>query len=312
MLADVTRAKALRICWLALAGCGRLGFSPAGAGGDAGTDAELDALDGAPDAYVPPTGPFGPATMLAGLGAPGSNDDPSMTPDLLEVFFESDRGGGAGAGDLYAATRGSPTGAFSAPVNLGMLNTAGDDVTPQVTSDGLTLLFSSRRAGAVGTAPSKDLYLSTRATKAAAWSAPVHIAASRTGDDVSPSLSADGLHLYFVSQASSEDIFLASRATPTSPWGMATVVPGLDTGAEETGPSINTTETFIVFASTRAPTAGGSDLWFARRASPADPWGPPQPLTELNTAGEETDPWLSPDERTIVFARGNNLFIATR
>jgi Tol biopolymer transport system component len=250
--------------------------------------------------------------MIAGLGASGSNDDPSMTPDLLELFLESDRAGGAGAGDLWVATRANVTDVFSPPVNLAVLNTAGDDVTPSISSDGLTLVFSSRRAGALGADPNKDLYVSTRPTRTGAWSVPVPIAASRTGDDVSPSVSQDGLHLYFISQASSDDIFVASRATTAAAWGAAVPIAELNSTAEDSGPSINTTETFIVFASTRTPTAGGSDLWSARRASPADPWQPPQRLVELDTAAEETDPWLSPDERTIVFARGNNLFIATR
>ena len=296
---------------LAIAGCGRIGFSPTGADADAGDDAAIDSTV-APDAYVPPTGPFGPATQLTGLGAAGSNDDPSLTLDLRELVFESDRAGGLGAGDLYSATRATSSGPFTAPVNLGALNTAGDDVTPSISSDGLTLLYSSRRAGALGASPNKDLYLTTRPTRTSPWAAPMAITASRTGDDVSPSLSADGLHLYFISQGASDDIFLATRATPTAPWSTAAPVPGLNTGTEESGPTINATETFIIFASTRTPTAGGSDLWTARRATPSDPWGTPQPLAELNTAGEETDPWLSPDERTIVFARGNNLFIATR
>ncbi len=133
-----------------------------------------------------------------------------------------------------------------------------------------------------------------------------------TGPFVSPSVSQDGLRLYFISLASSDDIFVSSRATTTAPWGAAMPIAELNTTVEESGPSINTTETFVVFASTRAPTAGGSDLWTARRATTGTPWGPSQPLAELNTSGAETDPWLSPDERTIVFARNNNLFIATR
>lgn len=141
---------------------------------------------------------------------------------------------------------------------------------------------------------------------------PVSIAASRTGDDVSPSVSQDGLRLYFISQGASDDIFLSARATTAAPWGTAMPIAELNTAAVESGPSISTTQTFIVFASTRTPSAGGSDLWTARRATAGAPWQSPQPLAELNTAGDETDPWLSPDERTIVFARGNNLFIATR
>lgn len=301
----------MRVAWLVLAGCGRLGFSPVSPGSDGGGDSTAT-TDGSPDAFTPPTGPFGTPTMIPGLGAIGSNDDPSMTADLLELFLESDRTGGAGAGDLYVATRQSVTDMFSPPINLGVLNTAGDDVTPSISSDGLTLVFSSRRPGALGAAPNKDLYVSTRPTRTGAWSVPIPIAASRTSDDVSPSVSQDGLRLYFISQASSDDVFVSSRATTTAAWGAAVPIAELNSTAEDSGPSINTTETFIVFASTRAPTAGGSDLRTARRASVGDPWEPPQPLAELNTSGEETDPWLSPDERTIVFARDNNLFIATR
>lgn len=94
--------------------------------------------------------------------------------------------------------------------------------------------------------------------------------------------------------------------------GAAAPIAELNTGVEDSGPSINFNETLIVFASRRTPTVGGSDLWIARRASRTDPWDPPQPLAELNSGGDEQDPWLSPDEHTIVFARGNNLFIATR
>lgn len=145
--------RGMRVAWLvALAGCGRLGFAPVSTSLDGGSDDSADATDGAPDAFMPPSGPFGTPTMITGLGAVGSNDDPSMTADLLELFLESDRSGGVGAGDLYVATRLVITDPFSPPVNLAVLNTAGDDVTPSISGDGLTLLFSSRRTGALGAA----------------------------------------------------------------------------------------------------------------------------------------------------------------
>jgi hypothetical protein len=44
--------------------------------------------------------------------------------------------------------------------------------------------------------------------------------------------------------------------------------------------------------------------------------GPPVAVTELNTTTSEVDPWISDDQRTIVFASNRNgnfdLFIATR
>jgi len=71
----------------------------------------------------------------------------------------------------------------------------------------------------------------------------------------------------------------------------------------------------VYFASAR----GGPplDLFTATRAMPTDMWPTPTRITELNTTGIEADPWLSADERTIVFAadRDNierDIYIATR
>jgi hypothetical protein len=54
------------------------------------------------------------------------------------------------------------------------------------------------------------------------------------------------------------------------------------------------------------------DLYMVRRATPADPWGVPQPISELNTNAAENDPWLSPDEHVLYFSRNSAIFMATR
>jgi len=38
----------------------------------------------------------------------------------------------------------------------------------------------------------------------------------------------------------------------------------------------------------------------------ADPFGPPQPITELNSPGYDGEPWVSPDGKTIYFTRAIN------
>ena len=37
-------------------------------------------------------------------------------------------------------------------------------------------------------------------------------------------------------------------------------------------------------------------------AQATDPFGPPMPITELNTSSREQDPWLTPDLRYIMFS----------
>ena len=51
------------------------------------------------------------------------------------------------------------------------------------------------------------------------------------------------------------------------------------------------------------------DMYVAWRASTADRFSLPTPLTDLNTAADERDPWLSPDGTLFYFTsdRGNGV-----
>jgi hypothetical protein len=293
-----------------LAACGRVAFDPRATDGDGGAP-DVIAADAMQDAYVAPTGPFGTAIPISELNTGSNKDDPSLTGDLLELYFDSNRPGGLGGGDLWVATRTSTADPWSTPTNLAVLNSSGDDATPAVSADGLTLHYVTARAGALG---GKDLYVATRASRSDPWSGPVHLPTpSTTGDEAGPSVSEDGLALYFGSDLGGNDhIRAATRANPTDAWGASAPIPELDTAGYDGEPWINATRTFVVFSSDRPGGAGGQDLWAARRASPNDPWDPPTRLAELCTAGNDTDPWLSPDERVIVFARGGDLYMATR
>jgi Tol biopolymer transport system component len=50
-----------------------------------------------------------------------------------------------------------------------------------------------------------------------------------------------------------------------------------------------------------APPGGTPDLYVAWRLSTADRFSLPTPLTDLNTAADERDPWLSPDGTVFFF-----------
>jgi hypothetical protein len=65
--------------------------------------------------------------------------------------------------------------------------------------------------------------------------------------------------------------------------------------ATDDDPSLSEDLTLLYFNSERAGGAGQEDIWFTTRDSPAQPWRPPEPVTELNTDVRETGIALAPD-----------------
>jgi len=104
-------------------------------------------------------GSFGPATLVQELNSAADDRRPSVRLDGLEVIFDSDRPGSAGA-DLWMSAHETVSEPWSNPVNLGSLvNSEADDIQPYLTADGQTLIFPSNRSGGSG---NHDLYMSVR------------------------------------------------------------------------------------------------------------------------------------------------------
>lgn len=111
----------------------------------------------------------GPALLVSELSDPSATDGgPTVRVDGRELFFWSTRAGGIGGADLWTATRQSPHDLWSTPRNLGTpLNTTLGDLTPTLSRDGRTLIFSSTRPGGLGR---QDLWMSTRTANGEAGS----------------------------------------------------------------------------------------------------------------------------------------------
>jgi hypothetical protein len=78
---------------------------------------------------------------------------PYLSPDGLLLFFDSRRPGGYGGYDLYMTRRKSLSDPWEEAINLGpVVNTPGFEECPQLSADGSTLYWGSKRPGGYGDA----------------------------------------------------------------------------------------------------------------------------------------------------------------
>jgi hypothetical protein len=72
---------------------------------------------------------------------------PTFTPDEKFLIFSSDLAGGKGGKDLWYVTFDKKSGKIGKPVNLGGVNTAGDDMFPWVSAEGVLYYSTDGRGG---------------------------------------------------------------------------------------------------------------------------------------------------------------------
>jgi hypothetical protein len=292
-------------------GCGRIHFDRLDGSPDGGGPDGEPGGDGPADAPVA-LGPFDPPQPITELDAAGQNDDPSLTGDQLEIIFC--RTLIAGNGDIWHATRASVTDPFGTPTAVTELNASGNENTPDISADGLTIYFSSDRGGNV------DVWTSTRTTRQDAWGPPSTIVElSSVRQDVGLHVTSDGLRAVLNRDpggSSIWDLFLATRPTTTAAWGAPVAITELNTSARDSDGWLSPDHLELWFASDETGTAGQRDLWIARRATEAAMFDPPVRVTEVSSTADDVDPWLSPDRRTLVFASTRSgtlsLYVAKR
>jgi len=132
--------------------------------------------------------------------------------------------------------------------------------------------------------------------------------------EVEPSISADGLSLYFADGVhfqsvprsggfGQSDIWVASRATTSDPWGPpVNLGPPVNTGAKEGGPTITGDGFTLVFDSDRPGGSGGHDLWMTTRPTVSDPWGLPVNLgPSVNSSALDAEPSISVEGLVLFF-----------
>ena len=189
--------------------------------------------------------------------------DPSISADKLSLLFGSNRSGGRGGDDLWMTKRATINDAWSTPVNLGAkINSPNNEMDPALSADGLQLYFCSQnRPGGYG---AFDIFVATRANISDDWGEPVNVGPSvnTSSSDYSPSISADGLALFFCSEQpggyGSADLWLTRRPTTNDDWGepinLGSTVNGVDWDGD---PDIFSNGSALFFTSNRPGGCGG-------------------------------------------------------
>jgi hypothetical protein len=247
---------------------------------------------------------FGEPTNL-GPTVNSSYDDrsPSVSADGLSLYFHSSRPGGYGNDDVWVTTRPTTDDQWGTPANLGStVNNADWEGSPDVSADGLSLYFDG------GPRNHSGICVAERATIDQLWGAPVEL-----GPNVNcavwqwcPSISGDGLQLYFQSDVGSQglgDIWSSIRPTQSDAWQPAVkLAPGVNTSYHEGGPEVSNDGLTMFFHSDRPGGYGGQDLYMTTRPTADSDWGTPANLGPgVNTGASESDACVSADGRMLYF-----------
>jgi len=245
----------------------------------------------------------------------------------LEFYFSSDRSSGYGGFDLWVMKRPTIDDDWSDPVNLGSpVNSQYSYWEPSISSDGLSLYFSDGHLPQFGNHLSLyfsdghlpqfgnqlpgglggqgDIWMITRETIHDAWGAPVNIGpAVNSQHAVHPSISADGLSLYFQSHrpgrlGSHCDTMVATRESISDSFGNPVFLKNVNSNDGEWMPDISADGRTLFFSR-----SGATVLWVAMRATMYDDFGLPLRLPpQINLSSYlNNSPCLSADGSTLYF-----------
>jgi hypothetical protein len=239
---------------------------------------------------------------LANINSAVADQTPTLTEDLLEIYFASYDSSGPGQGDIWYAQRTSREEAFGAATLVSDLSTPSREVSPAISRDGLSLWLASDRPGSSG---GLDIWKSERPSRDARWRDLQPVSDLNSSSDDLPRPLAQGERV--MPLASKRDggvlqTFLATRASRDAPFEVEPL--GLQSAAGMAGGFLSEDGRLLFFQRG----ADGGDLYLTWRRSPADPFhDPPLSLEAVNSLSIERDPWVSSDQTRLFFSSDRQL-----
>lgn len=231
-------------------------------------------------------------------------DNPTLTADLRQIYFTTKRDGEDTGADVWFASRAAATDRFDAPQPVTLVNSDEDEASPAISLDGTELYYGADTEAGMG---ELDIWVVRRPNRDAAWSEPALVPGVNTPqDDIPRPPGYGGRVMPLGSRALGTGFYatyFATRADVSADFGAPVLVSELLEDNQSTIDAFLTEDGLSLYFNL-TPDAGESkgDLYVARRASVTETFGAPEALTELNSADDERDPWLSPDGRTLFFS----------
>jgi len=189
---------------------------------------------------------------------------------------------------------------FGIPVPVPGVNTNGDEGGAWLSADELRIYYS---LSPVPIDPLyHDLYLARRATPAEPFAMPTKLESISAARGEQPSLTADELELFFVSEGGT-DIWVSTRPDVQSSFGSPmeeTSVNATMTTVDDDSPWISADGATLYFASTRD--GNGHELYRATRTSRDAPFSAASILFSVNSFANEMRPVVRGDALEILFA----------
>ena len=214
------------------------------------------------------------------LGAPINTEfndaSPALSRDSHWLYFLSNRPGGMGSSDIWAAWRADVHDDFAweAPLNLGAgVNTTSFEGGPSFFENedgtGAELYFNRNPAPVQG---GGDIYVSTQAADGSFGTAVAVAELNSPASDQRPAISSNGLEIYFFSDrpgSAAADIWWATRTAVGDPWSTPVNLGGpINTAASEFHPFIyshGATQQLFFARNLASPPAMNLDLFVSMR-----------------------------------------------
>ncbi|MDT8302046.1 MAG: protease inhibitor I42 family protein [Sedimentisphaerales bacterium] len=186
---------------------------------------------------------------------------------------------------------------FGEPTNLGpTINSSVEDGGPCISSSGLELYFYSFLEGWAN----PTMRVATRETTEDPWGETLVFEAPLKSL-TAPSLSADGLSLYFDSDqpggSGGTDICVSTRKSVSDPWGApVNLGPSVNSSALDMAASVSADGLELYFGSLRPGGSGDWDIYVTTRTNPSEPWSTAVNLgPAVNSVAYDGHPCISPD-----------------
>jgi hypothetical protein len=270
-----------------------------------------------------------PRNLGPSVNSPAGDAAPAVSKTGLSLYFNSNRPGGAGAGDIWVSRWDATTETWGIPLNLGpVVNSAGIDASPALSRDEHWLFFHSNRSG------NMDLWASYRehSHDDFGWQPPLNLGAGvntpfeetmggffENDDSGAPQIFFGSNRPAVGGGVGAFDLYVSERL-PDGTFGPATLIPALSSVAADPGMMVSFNGLEAFFASGRPGGIGGQDLWTAARDTVFAPWSAPANLGPVvNTVGIDQRPYLASDRLTLYFASDRDgghgaldLYVTTR